>query len=1510
MNISPDNINFFSENLIVFVSGSNVILYNFETREQQFLLTKSPRRTVTHVSVGTIRNTTNNISNNIQNQKKEKSELLICICEYSDIEELFYITIIKPFSPNIKYTIKSPQQKWKINFSAILNDSPYCITISQKPSTSLKNPILSHITFCKYPLETIVCQETLGSEITYGCFNPKNTLELIICGKGYLRLWNVFINEGTLKEHQHRFLRGKQEKEKTFIKAQFFTRKLFLLIVGTKENMFFIFEGYQLIHELNVCYSFENIYDLNIQNLRKFEEDDDITKLQEKFNSVQKDNLEETMRDISSLLTTNTLKNNESNKETNSKQTETESGSDTNGKSEDKMSETEKKIQKLYKPYGEEEENEKLVKDNGVKYFELINDNLLFVVYLKDGCCMFYKIDWNKKIKDGETEAEFRKWKADENRIIRVARNIKTFHGFSINKITNEILLIAESYEKLVKKGKTYLSLVKFKKSLNKEMKESFYMLNFEYEIFKGFFKKLNVKFIDMWEKKNIILILDKSNELYSFDITENQYNYLYKFPEEVNSISTNPINNYIAISYKNKVAIYTKIKNRCELLTEINVEEGNAKWTFNGKYLIISGRNKIISKKNVKNDSYCLFIVDYLNYNTIKVLENIPNKITKLKIIDDRYLFCLLSDNIISGFFLEVSDFSYTLYETQKKQGEFHKLSNLQFPRIYHYSNINHHYSTFDYDNKLKILISIERIVNKMHLIITKKGKKKIKFEDIEIDNCNLLKIQLVKEIGVLIGADNKGAINIYNWPFKNYDYNHKVNLKENLNSYINLSTSPIRSMIHYKNYHFFITLFNDSIFINELLINKENTYKPFEYFHKRLKPQIEINFPIYSIYDIKQSDLIKKEETTQYLQDGMDKVKNVIEEHFQDVQEAYIIDFQHMEDTIKRSTQNEERKYKDIENDIILLKDKMDKDVKLRLEEIENLKLAREKKNNESLSLYNKEIERLKEDLRNRRKEMEDTYRKEIADQKVNIGQIIASYNDKFAEIKKETDDSLNNLVNLCREYDEASETIVEDYKKLIERYDKKVEETFKKNNELLEERRKILNEEKELEDEHKIKLEEKVKESDKLIEKNIEIKQNLINATQRTITFQEQLIETEKNLLKIDKKLEDLSVKNKHLEQIRFVLEHRMTSLEKEKSPLEGQCNFLENQKNKLTDEFNKIILQINVNNQNLENKQSQLRASLIQNYEAIDQKEYIEEKLDKLKTDLDKFIQEHKNFPENKVSQIALDFRDFYIKYFTNSIEYELIEYKFFSQKLKEQKEKEALLSNMDLIMRNKAEEKLITEKKKVDELRLVKENMFRRLHNENTILINECNRLRKNLHEIYLHVIDIEKRFENLTNIDPNLSKSQIVRQIKDFIKQTHEKIRENYTRNKKQIMLKNTNPINFGNKRYSTPMNLARMRKNKSTNDIKSDYINFNKEKNEEIKQDNSIKEKKEDVNKNNDTENEQKNYYENIIQKPKYIKPNNQSLILKNNKYNINTNISISVKRGRIKLPSIRIKK
>ena len=41
---------------------------------------------------------------------------------------------------------------------------------------------------------------------------------------------------------------------------------------------------------------------------------------------------------------------------------------------------------------------------------------------------------------------------------------------------------------------------------------------------------------------------------------------------------------------------------------------------------------------------------------------------------------------------------------------------------------------------------------------------------------------------------------------------------------------------------------------------------------------------------------------------------------------------------------------------------------------------------------------------------------------------------------------------------------------------------------------------------------------------------------------------------------------------------------------------------------------------------------------------------------------------------------------------------------------------------------------------------IEQNYFKRIQNENTILNIECNRLRKDLNEIYMHVVDVEQRF--------------------------------------------------------------------------------------------------------------------------------------------------------------------
>ena len=163
-------------------------------------------------------------------------------------------------------------------------------------------------------------------------------------------------------------------------------------------------------------------------------------------------------------------------------------------------------------------------------------------------------------------------------------------------------------------------------------------------------------------------------------------------------------------------------------------------------------------------------------------------------------------------------------------------------------------------------------------------------------------------------------------------------------------------------------------------------------------------------------------------------------------------------------------------------------------------------------------------------------------------------------------------------------------------------------------------------------------------------------------------------------------------------------------------------------------------------------------------------------------------EEKTLGENKATYVALNFKHLYDKFFSTPIDDELLNYQYFSQKLQEQTDKDGISNNFDLIMRNKAEEKLTVEKSKVEELIDAKERGFKRIQSENTMLITECNRLRKNLHEIYMHVIDIEQRFEALTNIDPKVSKSEIVRQIKEFIRITHEKIKENYSQTKKELI--------------------------------------------------------------------------------------------------------------------------
>ena len=64
-------------------------------------------------------------------------------------------------------------------------------------------------------------------------------MEIIMCDKGHLRIWNILINEGVFKEYPKNFKMKARKGKKTFIKEQFFDKNPFLLIVDLWK-MYFI----------------------------------------------------------------------------------------------------------------------------------------------------------------------------------------------------------------------------------------------------------------------------------------------------------------------------------------------------------------------------------------------------------------------------------------------------------------------------------------------------------------------------------------------------------------------------------------------------------------------------------------------------------------------------------------------------------------------------------------------------------------------------------------------------------------------------------------------------------------------------------------------------------------------------------------------------------------------------------------------------------------------------------------------------------------------------------------------------------------------------------------------------------------------------------------------------------------------------------------------------------------------------------------------------------------------
>ena len=234
----------------------------------------------------------------------------------------------------------------------------------------------------------------------------------------------------------------------------------------------------------------------------------------------------------------------------------------------------------------------------------------------------------------------------------------------------------------------------------------------------------------------------------------------------------------------------------------------------------------------------------------------------------------------------------------------------------------------------------------------------------------------------------------------------------------------------------------------------------------------------PPYDIYESNLDDIVQKEVNVYILNNAMEKLKLVMEKSLNEQFISNAYKSKNNETEIKKSTENEIFKFENITNEIVELKKQMSLDTEKDLDKMKNnIKQADEKYKNK-IQLYDDEIARLKEEFQDVKNAIEEKYNTEAEQQKIDYETFLEDYNTKYKKLKEETYKSLNELVNLSSEYDEANDKIVSDYKTLISNLDQKIKNTSMKNDEILKEENDKLEQAKILEEKHKEKLEQNIK------------------------------------------------------------------------------------------------------------------------------------------------------------------------------------------------------------------------------------------------------------------------------------------------------------------------------------------------------------------------------------------------------------------------------------------------
>ena len=844
------------------------------------------------------------------------------------------------------------------------------------------------------------------------------------------------------------------------------------------------------------------------------------------------------------------------------------------------------------------------------------------------------------------------------------------------------------------------------------------------------------------------------------------------KLDETPVSLTFNPLGKCFFCAYKDSGFIYSILGQEIKEVLKIAMYCRGAVFDETGSYLAFA-TSEFETDFNIN-----IFNVDTYEYEYI--ITKVPSPTKLLFVNDSKCLIAHFNDNTINliGWKLYWKNRLIEGMQPNLKKTEEKEDLNVMLK----VSDFTGNILDFAYDPSLDYCLITSADKRERVYQGCKEDKHWEWYSDTTYQTC-----LLIKRYDSVIFGTSIGSLRCCLWPIQNMNKDSN-NIDHPQFNEIFIHSAPINSVVVSRDLHLLYSSSEDgSVFVscitcvsndfpftinNYLYFNTNNIVPKKMYFN-----YTDVVYLTEPIYQSKIEDFKKKKNAIQNLigefQSNKEKLiqnnANALDKERTNLTEI-------LENRVKAVKEKESEKEKITKT----LKEKRENEIKNIRDELgvmkKEFKVQKEEKQVETTKLINC-IKIAKEKFEQKKNEIENMRNRtnaNIANCLENMHQILV---DKKNEIDKMIVEKKKKFNHECEKNEDKYESQIREkeqgFKEFLEEFEDKKKET---DNEIMKK------------DKDNKNYDEKIHEWENHLKElkinNEELMETYIFNTLKLNQMNQLLTDNENKISGKEKLVKEKRLINDRLEQLRFVLEYQIKNLILEKTPIEEQIKNFESLHSDFYKRFNLLYAELLNIGELIDNNQkcidtyrdelSDTKKSLyrLKNlYKSIDisLNSILKNKLESKKDIIDKIFQVYQtylyNFDDGKKEAQVISPE---MKLQTKNIEKEIYHQK------------------------NNVLKELIDKKSERRKIGIEKQEMMKDIRLDNQLLIQECSNIRENLSDIMKNINDIEKKFIELTNNNSYLNNDQNIKEIKGDIRAAKDNVLLN-DNNKAKIARTNRN---------------------------------------------------------------------------------------------------------------------